>query len=504
MVQALPTLLTFLPLLGVIALLLSERTNGTLHRRLGIGFTLPPLALAVWMFVKQVLANTSLTWTHAFDWFYIPLPQGSWTFQYMMQIDGLSLVFIMLTCLITTMATIASHSIHERTRAYYSLILLLQVGMLGVFSAFNLFLFFIFFEITLISMYFLIGIWGFLHKEKAANYFLLYNGLGSGFLLFAMIGLLMLAESLNYDDIANAITALVQQLELLPPEVGLMVWGVFGSLMIAFAIKLPIFPFHTWMLKVHVEAPTPIVMIHSGVLLKMGAYGMIRFGYGFFPTFMQEIAFTLAIVGVISILYGALLAIVESELKKVLAYSSISHMGIVLIGLGAMNETGLKGAVFQSISHGLISALLFYLVGRLYQRTQTTQFNELGGLAKSMPVFSGILMVGVLALLGLPGTSGFISEFFAFLALFASKPIVAAIGTLGLIFAAFYALRIVLKVSFGPIADKHMHLSDLRFNESIPMLILVVVIIMIGISPAVLSYPIDSVLHTLITQIGGQ
>ncbi len=221
-------------------------------------------------------------------------------------------------------------------------------------------------------------------------------------------------------------------------------------LLVAFGIKLPIFPFHTWMLKVHTEAPPAVVMIHSGILLKMGAYGLIRFGILFFPAEAKQWAWMLALLGVINIVYGAILAMVQKDFKLVLAYSSISHMGIVLLGLAAFNVSGLQGAVFQLISHGLISALMFLLVGSIYERTQTTQLDQLGGLASSIPFISGILLVAGMASLGLPGLSGFISEFLAFLGLFETHRVYAIVGTLGIIFTAVYVLRGVLNITFGP------------------------------------------------------
>jgi NADH-quinone oxidoreductase subunit M len=375
--------------------------------------------------------------------------------------------------------------------------------MIGVFLAANFFLFFIFFEVTLIATFFLIGGWGYLGKEKAANHFLLYNGLGSGFMLFAMIGFLMFFGSLDYSVLQERIGQLMEQLALLTPQAKAMLWLTFISLIIAFGIKLPMFPFHTWMLRVHVEAPTPVVMIHSGILLKMGAYGLIRFGVGFFPGFMKTAAFLLSVLGLVNILYGAVLAIVERELKKVLAYSSISHMGVILFGLASLNEEGLTGAVFQAVSHGLISALFFFLVGSLYERTKTTQLDDLGGLAKSMPLLSGMLMVAGLALLGLPGFSGFISEFFAFLGLFQTKPFIAAVGTLGLILATVYALRAVLKTTFGPVQERFLGLTDIRAVESVSMFVLVGLITLIGIAPAVLGGPMHVTLQLLVSKIGG-
>jgi len=291
-----------------------------------------------------------------------------------------------------------------------------------------------------------------------------------------------------------------------------MKWTVFIMLLVAFGIKLPIFPFHTWMLKVHTEAPPAVVMIHSGILLKMGAYGLIRFGILFFPAEAQQWAWVLALLGVINIVYGALLAMVQKDFKLVLAYSSISHMGIVLLGLAAFNIAGLQGAVFQLISHGLISALMFLLVGSIYERTETTQLDRLGGLARNIPFISGILLIGGMASLGLPGLSGFISEFLAFVGLFETHRVYAIVGTLGIIFAAVYVLRGVLNITFGPQQPSLLQqgMRDARLIEAVPMITLVAFILLLGVYPSVLSQPLqqtigslDQLIHSVAGKIGG-
>ncbi|MEB1809603.1 MAG: NADH-quinone oxidoreductase subunit M, partial [Bacillaceae bacterium] len=280
-------------------------------------------------------------------------------------------------------------------------------------------------------------------------------------------------------------------------------WGLLIALLVAFGVKLPIFPLHSWMLRVHVQAPPAIVMLHSGILLKIGAYGLIRFGVGFFPEQVSQMAAILAILGVINLLYGAYLALIQTDLKMVLAYSSISHMGIVLIGVAALNDIGLQGAVFQVVSHGLISALLFFLIGVYYERTNTSLIPDLSGLARSMPVASGFLLVGAMASLGLPGMSGFISEFLAFLGLFREMPIIAAVGTLGIILTAVYLLRATLNVTFGPTPEKWKELQDIRPVEMVPVLVLLAFIVLIGVYPSVLAEPLQASLQFILAGIGG-
>lgn len=258
-------------------------------------------------------------------------------------------------------------------------------------------------------------------------------------------------------------------------------------LLLAFGTKLPIVPLHSWMVRVHVEAPIALVMIHAGVLLKIGAYGLIRFGGGFFPEQLQDISLVLAILGLINLLYGAFIAFVQTELRALLAYSSISHMGIVLLGLASFNSVGVQGAIFQTISHGLIAALLFLLIGVLLDRFGTTRISELGGIASQTPLFAGFFLAAGLASLGLPGMSGFISEFLAFLGLFETMPVIGAIGVLGIILTAVYILRAVLAVTFGerrPSFDRKM---DLSATEVVSSAVLLILIIWIGVYPAILS-----------------
>ncbi len=493
----LPTWILLAPLIGIILLLLTPKQKSMIHRVIGILATLPSLCLAIWMYLQFDQALDEWQWIKSVHWFQIPIGfDHAWEFTYHMGVDGLSMPLVLLTGIISTLAAIASLYIKENTKRFYILFLLLETSMLGVFLSANLLLFFIFFEVTLVTVYFLIGQWGYFRRERAANHFLIYNGIGSGFLLFAMIGILVTCETLEIPMLDERISALMAG----DPAI---FWLIFLAFLLAFAIKLPIFPFHSWMLRVHVEANPAIVMIHSGILLKMGAYGLLRFGVEWFPTFMKEAAFVLAIFGLINLFYGAILALVQKELKRMLAYSSISHMGIFLLGLAALNQIGLQGALFQAISHGLISALFFFLVGSLYERTKTTELQELSGIAKITPIFSGIFLVAGLALLGLPGLSGFISEFFSLLGLFQQLPILAAIGAIGLVFAVSYALRAVLKIIWGPTHERWQQLSDLRPFEWIPMMVIVFLIIAIGIYPDLLGKPMETTLQTIALRIGG-
>lgn len=532
------SMIAFSPLLGVLVLLFLRGDRGRLIKTVGIVTTLIPLILAAWLYVDYNYQGDPLQYKEQLSWIKVPLnhegiqqiTQFFFEFKYSLAVDGISLPLVFLTALISSMAALASVYIKKRWKTYFILFLLLEVGMFGVFMAQDLFLFFLFFEITLVPMFFLIGIWGYMNREQAANRFLLYNGLGSAIMLIAFL-ILVTTAGFNQDpsqteaiiyysgDIHTIAHNLLQAPEAYVNQAGTpffmsqtMKWTVFIMLLIAFGIKLPIFPFHTWMLKVHTEAPPAVVMIHSGILLKMGAYGLIRFGILFFPAEAQQWAWVLALLGVINIVYGALLAMVQKDFKLVLAYSSISHMGIVLLGLAAFNIAGLQGAVFQLISHGLISALMFLLVGSIYERTETTQLDRLGGLAKNIPFISGILLIGGMASLGLPGLSGFISEFLAFVGLFETHRVYAIVGTLGIIFAAVYVLRGVLNITFGPQQPSLLQqgMRDARLIEAVPMIALVAFILLLGVYPSVLSQPLqqtigslDQLIHSVAGKIGG-
>lgn len=364
---------------------------------------------------------------------------------------------------------------------------------------------------------------GRVERERAAYSYLLYNGLGSALLLVVIAVLLARTGTANFALLHEMLHNPAAEGQLIAPLTEEGRRWLLGGLLLAFAVKLPAVPFHCWLIRVHVEAPPPVVMLHAGVLLKIAAYGMIRFGVGLFPDEFRSFAGVLALFGVINVLYGALLALRQRELKRVLAYSSVSHMGVVLIGLGALNEAGIQGAVFQSVAHGLISALSFLLVGVLAHRMGTTDINRLGGLTKAMPLFSGYLLTAALALLGLPGLAGFVGEFTSFLGLFQTKPALAAVGALGLIFAAVYSLKAVLDITFGRPRDRREAVMgwrepqasaaslgepqggvvDLQGKEAVPAFILVALIVAVGVYPQLLAAPLTAVVKTMMNGLGG-
>ncbi|MGO4547522.1 NuoM family protein [Paenibacillus sp. 2TAB23] len=527
------SIILFSPLLGVIVLLALPQHRSNWLKKTVVIATLIPLILSFWLYAEYDQQQGGAAFDERQSWAEIPLNKETqatglsefkFSFQYELGVDGLSIPLLLLTTLVSAMASLAAIQVKKRWKSFFIWFLLLEMGILGVFLARDLFLFFILFEITLIAMYFLIGIWGYFNRERAANQFLIYNGIGSAIMLTAFVILVNTAGfridqigdqvsfiySGSYMDIFSNLSNPEAWVNLAPEQTGTinpflmsdtMQWTLFIMLLVAFGIKLPIFPFHTWMLKVHTEAPTSIVMIHSGLLLKMGAYGLLRYGLLLFPEQARAFAIPLAAFGVINLLYGAMLALRQQELKLVLAYSSISHMGIVLLGLAAMNELGLQGAVFQLVSHGLVSALLFLIVGSIYERTGTTEIGELGGLARSMPFISGVLLTAGLASLGLPGLSGFIGEFLSLLGLFETQRWLTAAAALGIILTAVYMLRAVLKITFGPQRDDYAALKDARLIEAIPMIVLLAFILLLGCFPSVLTDTVQLGMDGLLDQL---
>lgn len=496
--------LVFSPLIGILLLLFVPRTKENTIKFLAVLATLPALVMAFIAFFQYRKGFDLAKLQESADWisFKNPIAYGDlFTIKYELGVDGLSLVLVLLTAVVATLAAVASIHIKKEWKGYFMLFLILEVGMLGVFTAENLVLFFLFFEVTLIPTFFLIGKWGYFEKEKAAFSFLIYNGLGSAILLIVLIVLFARTGTSNIEVLRSLMASDSPQL-VAPISEGLKM-GLFIALMIAFGVKLPILPLHSWMVRVHVQAPPSVVMIHSGILLKIGAYGIIRFGLGIFPEQFAKLAGLIALLGVINLLYGAFLAFIQDDLKTVLAYSSISHMGIVLIGLGALNESGIQGAIFQVVSHGLISALLFFLVSVLYERTQTTEIQNLGGMAKGMPITAGFLLAAGMASLGLPGMSGFVSEFMSFVGLFKEMPVLAAVGALGIILTAVYLLRAVLNITYGQAHREWAGTADMKPLEYVPAVVLTAFIVLIGVVPNLLGEPLQATIEILMHGIGG-
>jgi NADH-quinone oxidoreductase subunit M len=412
--------------------------------------------------------------------------------RYHVGIDGISLWLIILTTFLTPIALLGSwNSVHSRVKAFQIFMLLLQAGMLGVFVALDLFLFYIFWEAMLIPMYFLIGIWGHERRIYAAVKFFLYTMAGSALMLVAFIALYRTSAAHTFD-----ILLLTQH----PVAPGLQMW-LFAAFALAFAIKVPMFPFHTWLPDAHVEAPTAGSVILAGVLLKMGGYGFLRLAIPLFPDAAHRFAPYIGALAVIGIIYGALLSLVQPNLKKLVAYSSVSHLGFVMLGIAAFNTTSVVGAVYQMLNHGISTGALFFCVGMLYDRRHTFAIAEYGGLKSVMPWFSSLFLLVCLSSLAVPGLNGFVGEFLIMLGSWSLSHSMVALASLGVVLAAGYILWMVQRVLYGEVTHAvNRSLPDLSAREFAVLIPLVVLAIFMGVASPLFTKLIEPSVQALVSE----
>jgi NADH-quinone oxidoreductase subunit M len=464
----------FLPVLGMIMVMALPKNSLGAIRWTSVGFSFLSLVLSVIMLFDYDWSTASMQFMERHDW--IP----TLNVQYFLGVDGISVPLVVLTTLLSFLCIIASFNITKRVKEYMAFFLLLETGMIGVFCALNFFLFYVFWEVMLVPMYFLIGIWGGPRKEYAAIKFFLYTLFGSIFMLVAILAIYFTTEPHTLD-----------MLVLMEQGVGwargfqIFLWAFF---FIAFAIKVPVWPFHTWLPDAHVEAPTAVSVILAGVLLKMGTYGILRVNFSMLPEASQYFALFMAWLGVIAIIYGALVSMAQKDLKKLVAYSSVSHMGYCILAMGALTTTGIAGAMFQMVSHGLITGALFLLVGVLYDRAHTREIAAFGGLWTHLPLYSAIMTLFAMASLGLPGLSGFVAEFMSFIGAFQTFPVLTAVGVLGVLLTAGYILRMVQRMFLGPFSkEKWGALTEINGRELFTVAPLAVLTIWIGVYPKPLA-----------------
>ena len=424
------------------------------------------------------------------------IPIESFRVEYFLTVDGLSTPLVLLTGILGIVAVFASWNITFRIKEHFMWLLVLQGAVIGVFTAMDFFLFFLFWELELIPMFFLISIWGSGRKEYSAMKFLIFTILGSAFML---VGILALYFSTGTFDMTILPDKIAGTDLILPASI------LFFLTIIGFAIKLPVFPFHTWLPDAHTDAPTAASVMLAGVLLKMGGYGMFRVSAAMFPDQLLDFSWLLALLGVINIIYGAAITIRQTDLKRLIAYSSVSHMGFVLLGLasakGAAATLGMTGAALQMFTHGTITALLFLTVGYIYEKAHTRHIPDLGGLAGRMPFLATSLLIAGLASLGLPGTSGFVAEVTIFLGSFPAWHIFTIIATVGVVLTAAYILWMIQRTIFGPRPEHHNNLPDASLPEMVPVAILVVAIMSVGIYPSVISEMFSTGLEPIITSV---
>lgn len=478
----------FIPLIGVPFLWLvpKEKAKWVALIAVIVDFVVAmPLFINFDKALKGVTTVGEMQFVERADW--IP----SLGIQYFIGVDGISITMILLTLIIGVMATLASWRISFHQRGYFAMFLLLETAMLGVFVALDLILFYLFWEVMLFPMYFLIGIWGGPRRIYAAIKFFLYTLLGSIGMLLAIIAIWYFAPGESTFNMIELLERVKAGGEFAGPAIFGLPFSkvVFVALFIGFAIKVPIFPFHTWLPDAHVEAPTAISVILAGVLLKMGTYGFLRINFPLFPEVFQWFSDFLIVLAVINIVYGALCALAQSDFKKMIAYSSVSHMGFVILGIGAATAQGINGAVLQMFNHGTITAMLFLLVGVVYDRAHHRQIAGFGGLASVTPVYASITSLAFMAAIGLPGLSGFISEFLILAGAFKVYQVATIISGLGIIFGAGYMLWAYQRVFFGKLNEKYKDLTDMNAVELASVVPLICIVIFLGIMPnAIISY----------------
>lgn len=476
-------------ILGALVILFIPKKNVFLIKAVATLSTAIPLLLSLLLVAKFNLSDQAMQFQEKLPW----IPQiNAW---YNLGVDGISIGLIFLTTLLGFLACLASYNIKIRQKEYFFFYLLLNTGMLGTFMALDLFLFYIFWEVVLVPMYFLIGIWGGSRKEYAAIKFFLYTLAGSVFMLLGIIALYFTSNphTFNMLELARPAQALALGVQII----------IFIALFLGFAIKVPIFPFHTWLPDAHVEAPTPISVLLAGVLLKMGAYGFFRISFPILKEAAHYFAWPLAILAVISIIYAAFVAMAQTDFKKMVAYSSVSHMGFVILGLASMTMTGLNGALLEMFNHGIITGGMFLLVGVLYERTHIRELDQFGGLGAKMPVYAGFLSVFTLASLGLPGLSGFVSEFLSLLGAYPVFRLITTISVLGMVITAGYFLYMLQRVLLGNLNQKWSNIIDINKLELATLIPLMLITITIGVYPlAALKYQ-ASAITALIQKLGG-
>ena len=484
------TLLIVLPLLGALAAYLSGERNAK-HVALGVGVVEFLVSLPLFIYFDPAAqcslgarAGGSVPMSNCVSAPWFP----DWGIRYQLAMDGISLFMVLLTTLLLPLMVLGSWTyIRERERGFYASLLALTSGVVGVFVAVDMFLFYVFWEMMLIPMYFLIGLWGGRERVYAAVKFFLYTAVGSLLMLVAILYLWHKAQASGPFAFGGGGGTTFSYFDFLKLQLtGREQFFLFLAFALAFAVKVPMFPFHTWLPHAHVQAPTAGSVILAGVLLKMGTYGFIRFALPLFPDAARDPrTVTWAMVlGIVGILYAAMVAAVQPNAKKLVAYTSVAHLGFVILGIFAFNLIGLQGALLVMIGHGLSTPMLFFLLGMLYERRHSYEIDDFGGLAASLPVFATMLVFAAMASIGLPGTAGFASEFLVLVGAFIARPWMAVVAALGVIFAAYYMLPMVQRMLFNPLARReNSGLPDLNAREIGLLAPLVVLIILLGFYP---------------------
>ncbi|MBK7189144.1 MAG: NADH-quinone oxidoreductase subunit M [bacterium] len=490
--------MTFFPVIGAAVIAFIPGGRKEIIKTVAAAAAAVPLVLAVQLFMNFDRGSAGLQFVEHYSWI------KSFNIEYFMAVDGLSMPMMLLTALLSFLCIFASWNIEKATKGYFAMFLILEAGMFGVFCALDFFLFYVFWEVMLLPMYFLIGIWGGPRREYAAIKFFLYTLAGSVLMLLAMIAFyLNVSDPVTGGHTFNMVHMFDQNNHspwLMATNVRHMLWL---ALFIGFAIKVPVFPFHTWLPDAHVEAPTAVSVILAGVLLKMGTYGLLRISYPMLPDQAMWFRWALATLGAINILYGAYCAMAQKDMKKLVAYSSVSHMGYVLLGMAAMNEAGINGAVLQMFNHGTITAMMFLCVGVIYDRAHTREISAFGGLGMQMPRYFSFFSFALFAALGLPGLSGFVSEAMIFIGAFPAFRTITIISALGIIIGAAYVLWMLQRVFLGPKNDKWDNLPDINAREMFTLIPIGILVLLFGVYPMPVLDLMKVTLNNLVKVVAG-
>ena len=486
------SLLLFMPLAGAVLVAIAPRADELL-KRIGLYVSSLTFVVSLVVLARFEVGSGGFQLTERLHWV------KDWGIDYHLGIDGISLFLVLLTTLLFPVCFLASDGVKTRVKEYVIALLITEWAIIGVFLALDMVLFYIFWEAVLIPMYLLIGIWGYERRIYATIKFFLYTLAGGLLILIAIVALHISTANAS----GEATFSYLRFLDLAPQlALGTQVW-LFAALAVGFAIKVPIFPFHTWLPDAHTEAPTAGSVILAGVLLKMGTYAFIRFSIPLFPEIARSAAPYMMAAAVVGILYGAAVSVVQTDLKRLVAYSSVSHLGFVILGLFSFTLLGVEGSVLQMVNHGLSTGALFLLVGMLYERRHTRQIEDFGGLAAVAPLYSGMFLLVALSSLGLPGLNGFVGEFFILLGTFEANRLAAILGTGGVVGAALYLLWAYQRTFHGPITnDSNRALKDLSTRERLVLAPLVVLIVLMGVWPRPFFDRIEPSVRDIVERVG--
>tara|TARA_B100001146_G_scaffold38263_1_gene31974 strand:- start:884 stop:2416 length:1533 start_codon:yes stop_codon:yes gene_type:complete len=497
------TATVFLPVVGALVLLLVVKGDKNV-RNFAVLIALADLVLSliVFSFFDRSEGADRFQFVDKITW----IPDVGLNANFFLTVDGLSAPLVALTGLLGMCAMLASWHIGFRVKEYFIWLLVLQSAVMGVFTSMDLLLFFLFWEVELVPMFMLISVWGSGRKEYSAMKFLIFTILGSGFMLVGIVAVYLTPGLGTFDmvELSTKATMLTSAGLLIP------MGGLFWLFFAGFAIKLPTWPVHTWLPDAHTDAPTAASVMLAGVLLKMGGYGLLRINVGMFPSQADKFAWVLVFLGVVSVLYGAVITMRQTDLKRLIAYSSVSHMGLVLVGIGSigisegtLSVTGLNGAAMQLFTHGTVTGLLFLSVGLVYEKTHTRYIPDLGGLAGRMPFVAVAMLIAGLASLGLPGLSGFVSELLVFLGAYQAYEWPTALAVAGIVLAAGYILWMMQRTFFGERRASFDNLTDASLVEALPLVLMLVTIIGVGVYPAILTDVFESGLNPMVDVLNG-